>query len=108
MKIMTTTTAVFISIVLLTSAFAPALSASSTTDMRVAEASSSNPAMQSTISPYGGAEVSQVFSRPAAERKCKAGHIYSAHNIVGHPLACIRGAVPGVSDISSMVGGAVL
>jgi len=49
----------------------------------------------------GSPELSRLDSRPDAERNCKPGHMYSAHDIVGDPQACIMGSFSGVGDARS-------
>jgi hypothetical protein len=107
MKMITITITGFILLFFLSSAFAPAWSMLSKTDtMTVAEGSSSNTSPQSTMRTVGTAEIGEVYSNAPAGRNCKAGHLYSAYNVVGHPLACIRGTISGVDGVvSSAVGG---
>jgi hypothetical protein len=39
--------------------------------------------------------------RPKAQNNCKPGQMYSAHDIVGDPQACIIGSVSGVDGVRS-------
>ena len=100
MTIAKTTTAALVLGLLISGAFAPAWSTPSTPHaMAVAEAGSSNKAVQS-------ADFNRVKNDSAADTDCRPGHIYSAHNIVGHPQSCIRGTISGVDGTASTMVGA--
>jgi hypothetical protein len=45
--------------------------------------------VESAITVLGSLDFSRFNSRPDTERNCKPGHMYSAHDIVGDPQACI-------------------
>ncbi len=105
MKRLTTTTAALILGLLVSGAFAPTWSASFPTDeISVAEASSANTAMQTT-SIFGNSQFTRTDNRTAAKSNCKPGHRYSAHNIVGHPQACIMGTISGIGGVKSTIAG---
>lgn len=44
-------------------------------------------------------------NRPETVDNCKPGHMYSAHDVVGDPEACIQGSFSGIDGVRSTVGG---
>jgi hypothetical protein len=90
MKILRTTAAAVISSFLMGGAGIPAWSASTSQGLTVAQATSTNAIVQpATV--LGSPEFPRFDRRPEAEKNCKPGHMYSAHDIVGDPQACIMG-----------------
>jgi hypothetical protein len=97
MKILKTTTAVLISGLLMSGAGVPAWSATAVSQGSTAtQASSTNTTVQSATSVLGSLEFPQVDSRPDAIKNCKPGRLYSAHDVVGDPQACIMGSFSGL------------
>jgi hypothetical protein len=91
MKILRTTAAAVISSFLMGGACIPAWSAPTSQGLRVAQTTSTNATVQPAITVLGSPEFPRFDRRPDTERNCKPGHIYSAHDIVGDPQACIMG-----------------
>jgi hypothetical protein len=91
MKILRTTAAAVISSFLMGGAGIPAWSASTSQGLTVAQATSTNATVQPAITVLGSPEFPRFDRRPEAEKNCKPGHMYSAHDIVGDPQACIIG-----------------
>jgi hypothetical protein len=92
MKILKTTTAALISGLLMSGAGVSAWSATAVGQgSTVAQASSTNATVQSATSVLGSLEFPRVDSRPDAVKNCKPGQMYSAHDVVGDPQACIMG-----------------
>jgi hypothetical protein len=91
MKILRTTAAAVISSFLMGGAGIPAWSASTSQGLTVAQATSTNATVQSTTTVLGSLEFPRFDRRSEAEKNCKPGHMYSAHDIVGDPQACIMG-----------------
>jgi hypothetical protein len=89
MKILRTTAAAVISSFLMAGAGIPAWSASTNQGLTVAQATATNATVQPATTVLGSLEFPRFDRRPEAEKNCKPGHIYSAHDIVGDPQACI-------------------
>jgi hypothetical protein len=89
MTIVRTTAAALISGLLISGASMPAWSAPANQELTVAQATVPQTSIESAISVLGSPESARPSSRPDAERNCKPGHMYSAHDIVGDPQACI-------------------
>jgi hypothetical protein len=105
MKILRTTAAAVISSFLMGGACIPAWSAPTNQGLTVAQATIPKTTVGSAITVLGSPEFPWFDSRPDAEKNCKAGHMYSAHDIVGDPQACIMGSVSGFGGVRSTVGG---
>ncbi len=96
MKIVRTTVAALISGLLMGGACVPAWSAMPMSERStVAQVTSTKTTVQSATTVLGSPEFPRFDSRPDAERNCKPGHLYTAHDIVGDPQACIIGGVSG-------------
>jgi len=99
MRILKATTAALV-LGLVSGASLPAWSAPSGSKvLPVAEATPANPVVQAPNSVLGAPEFPQIRIQPKVLNKCKAGHIYSAHDIVGDPETCIMGSVSGVDGV---------
>src|SRR5215831_12643964 len=97
MKIFKTTTVALISGLLMSGAGVPAWSATPVSQgSTVAQASLTNTAVQSATSVLGSLEFPRVDSRPDPVKSCKPGRMYSAHDVVGDPQACIMGSFSGL------------
>jgi hypothetical protein len=105
MKILKTTAAAVISSFLVGSACIPAWSAPASHGLTVAQATIPKTTVGSASTVLGSPDVPRFDSRPDAEKNCKPGQMYSAHDIVGDPQACIIGGVSGFGGVRSMVGG---
>jgi hypothetical protein len=70
----------------------------------VAQTNSASTTVQPATTVLGSPEFPRFDSRPDAEKNCKPGHMYSAHDIVGDPQACIMGSVSGVSARPTISG----
>jgi hypothetical protein len=106
MRIVRTTTVALISGFLMSGAFAPAWSRQPVSDgQTVAQATSANPVVQAAGSILAAPEFPQVRNRLEALSNCKPGHMYSAHDIVGDPQACIMGSFSGLDGVHSTVAG---
>jgi len=106
MKIGRTTTVALISGFLMSGALAPAWSGSPANDgLTVAQATSANPVVQAASSILAAPEFPRGRLRPDALNNCKPGHMYSAHDIVGDPQACIMGSFSGLDGVHSTMGG---
>jgi hypothetical protein len=108
MKIVRTTAAALISGLLMSGVSVPAWSAppvsAGLTGVQVASAKPAVQAAGGILAAVESLGIQQI--RPPAQSNCKPGHMYSAHNIVGDPEACIMGSVSGVDGVHSSVGGA--
>jgi len=94
MKIVKTTAAALISGFLMGGVCVPAWSATTTGEpLTVAKATTSKITDPSTVVVLGSPESPRVDSRPDILKNCKPGQMYSAHDIVGDPQACIMGSV---------------
>jgi len=71
--------------------------------LKVAQATMLKTRVESAIIVLGSTEFSRLDSRPDTERNCKPGHMYSAHDIVGDPQACIMGSASGFGGARSTV-----
>jgi hypothetical protein len=105
MKIVRTTAAAVISGLLISGASMAAWSAPANQELTVAQATVPQTGTESAISVLGSPKFARPDSGPSAQRNCKPGHMYSAHDIVGDPRACIMGSVSGVDGVRSTVGG---
>jgi hypothetical protein len=103
MKIIRTTAAALISSFLMGGACIPAWSAPPSQGLTVAQSTSTNTTIQSAASVLGSPEFPRLDSRPDAVKNCKPGQMYSAHDIVGDPQACIMGGISGVGGTHSTV-----
>jgi hypothetical protein len=103
MKIIRTTAAALVSSFLMGGACIPAWSAPPSQGFTVAQAAVPKTTVESAITVLGAPELSRLDSRPDAERNCKAGQMYSAHDIVGDPQACIMGGISGLGGTHSTV-----
>jgi hypothetical protein len=103
LKILKTTAAAVISSFLM-GACIPAWSAPTSEGLTVAQATIPTTSVESAITVLGSPELSRFDNRPDAERNCKPGHMYSAHDIVGDPQACIMGGYSILGGIRSTVG----
>jgi hypothetical protein len=105
MKILKTTTAALISGLLMSGAGVPAWSATAVSQGSTAtQASSTNTTAQLATSILGSPEFPRVDSRPDAVKNCKPGQIYSAHDVVGDPQACIMGGISLPSGATAISG----
>ena len=87
-------------------AFAPAWASPPVSDGRtVAQATSANPVVQAASNILAAPEFPRTGIRPDALSNCKPGHMYSAHDIVGDPQACIKGSLSGIDGVHSTVTG---
>ena len=87
-------------------AFAPAWSAPSVSEgLKVAQAASGNPVVQAASTIFAAPEFPRIRARPDALNNCKPGQMYSAHDIVGDPQACIMGSVSGIDGVRPTVAG---
>jgi hypothetical protein len=102
MKILRTTAAAVISSFLMGGACIPAWSAPTSQGLTVAQATMPETTVGSAITVLGSPEFSRLDSRPA-ERNCKPGHMYSAHEMVGDPQACIMGSFSGFGGARSTI-----
>jgi hypothetical protein len=91
MKILRTTAAAVISSFLMAGAGIPAWSASTNQGLTVAQATATNATVQPATTVLGSLEFPRFDRRPEAEKNCRPGHMYSAHDTVGDPQACIMG-----------------
>ena len=106
MNIVRTTTAAVISWFLMSSAFAPGWAAPPSSEApTVAQATLSTSVVQAATAFLAAPEFPRVRNRPNALSNCKPGHMYSAHDIVGDPEACIMGSYSGIGNYHSMVAG---
>jgi hypothetical protein len=104
MKIVRITTAALISGFLISGAFAPAWSAPPVSHgLTVAKATSANSAVQAAGTILAAPEFPRIRVRPDALNNCKPGQMYSAHDIVGDPQACIMGGISGIDGVWSTV-----
>ena len=103
MKILRTTAAAVVSSFLMGGACIPAWSAPTSQGLTVAQATMSKTTVESAITVLGSPEFSRLDGRSDAKRNCKPGHMYSAHDIVGDPQACIMGSVSGFGGARSTV-----
>jgi hypothetical protein len=87
MKILKTTAAAVISSFLMGGACIPAWSAPTSQGLTVAQATIPKTTVGSASTVLGSPDVPRFDSRPDAEKNCKPGQMYSAHDIVGHPQA---------------------
>jgi hypothetical protein len=103
MKIVRTTAAALISGLLMSGVSVPAWSAPPTSEgPTVAQVASADALLQ----PAGGVLAAPELPRfqqirPEAQNNCKPGRMYSAHDIVGDPQACIMGGFSGVDGVHS-------
>jgi hypothetical protein len=104
MKILRTTAAAVISSFLMGGACIPAWSAPTSQGLTVAQATRSKTTVESAITVLGSPDFARLDSRPEAEKNCKPGQMYSAHDIVGDPQACIMGGFSGFGGARSTVG----
>jgi hypothetical protein len=96
MRILKTITAALV-LGLVCTASIPAWSAPSGSEkLTVAEAAPANPVVQAANSILAAPEFPQIRTQRKVLNNCKAGRIYSAHDIVGDPETCIMGSVSGV------------
>jgi hypothetical protein len=106
MKIVKTTATVLISGLLITGAIVPAWAASPASEgSTVAQASSANSVVQAATAFLAAPEFPPLRNRPNALSNCKPGHMYSAHNIVGDPQACMMGTYNGIGGYRSAMAG---
>ena len=93
MKILKTTTAALISGLLISGGAVPAWSATPVSQgSTVAQTSSTNTTIQSATSIVGYMEFPRIDSRPDPVKNYKPGRMYSAHDVIGDPQACIMEA----------------
>ena len=106
MNIVKTTAAALISGVLMSGAVVSAWSAPPTTEgLTGAQVASAK--LQTTSGVFAAPEFPRIQQiRPETESNCKFGQMYSAHDIVGDPQACIMGSFTGVDGVHSTVAGA--
>ena len=103
MKIVKTTAVALISGLLVGGACLPAWSALSTSEaLTVAQATSTKTTAQSAATVLGSPELPQVDIRPGILKNCKPGQMYSAHDMVGDPEACIMGSFSGVGVVPAL------
>jgi hypothetical protein len=109
MKIVRTTAAALISGLLMSGVSVPAWSAPLTSEgPTVAQVASADAVLQ----PASGVLAAPEFPRfqrirPKAQNNCKPGQMYSMHDVVGDPQACILGnSGPSVGGISGVASGA--
>jgi len=100
MNIVRTTAAALISGLLISGASMPAWSAPANRELTVAQATVPQTSIEAAIRVLGSPEFARPNSRPQAENNCKPGQMYSAHDVVGDPQACIIGN-------SSLIGGGI-
>jgi hypothetical protein len=106
MKIVRTTTAVLISGLLMSGAVAPAWSAPPVSDgLTVAHATSANSVVQAAGTILAAPEFPRIRVRQDTPNNCKPGQMYSAHDVVGDPQACITGSISGIDGVRSTVAG---
>jgi hypothetical protein len=103
MKIIRTTATAVISGFLMSGACVPAWSAPTNQGLTVAQATVPQTTIESAITVLSSPEIARLNSRPDPETNCKPGHMYSAHDIVGNPQACIMGTSNSVDGVHSMV-----
>ena len=73
--------------------------------LTVAQAASANPVVQAASGILAVPEFPRERIRPNAQNNCKPGQMYSAHDIVGDPQACIMGSFSGLDGVRPTVGG---
>jgi hypothetical protein len=106
MKILKTTTTVLISGLLITGAIGPAWAAPPASEgSTVAQASSATTVLLAATAFLAAPEFPPDRNRPNALSNRKPGHMYSAHDIVGDPQACIMGGYNGLGGYHSMMAG---
>jgi hypothetical protein len=95
MKIVRTTAAALISGLLMSGVSVPAWSAAPTSEgPTVAQVASADALLQPADGVLAAPELPRFQQiRPEAQNNCKPGRMYSAHDIVGDPQACIMGAL---------------
>jgi hypothetical protein len=104
--IVRTTTAALVSGFLMSGAFAPAWSAPAVREgLTVAQATPANSVVQAAGTILAAPEFPQIRVRPDALNNCKPGQMYSAHDIVGDPQACIMGGISGIDGVRPTVAG---
>jgi hypothetical protein len=101
MKVVRTTAAAVISSFLISGACLPAWSAATSQGVTVAQATVPEPTIESATSVLGSPEFARLNSRAEPENNCKPGHMYSAHDIVGDPQACIMQGISGIGGVRS-------
>jgi hypothetical protein len=108
MRSVRTIATTLISGVLMSGAIMPAWSAPSTSEgLTVAQATSSSSVVQAASGVLAAPEFPRIQQiRPEAQSNCKPGQMYSAHDIVGDPQACIMGSISGVDGGRSTVAAA--
>jgi hypothetical protein len=97
-----------ISGMLISGALVPAWSAPPVSEgLTVAQATSSSSVVQAASGVLAAPEFPRIQQiRPEAQTNCKPGQMYSAHDIVGDPQACIMGSISGVDGGRSTVAAA--
>jgi hypothetical protein len=103
MKIVRTTAAAVISSLLISGAVVRAWSAPPTSErLTVTQVASAKAVLQLASDVLAAPEFPRIQQiRPEAQNNCKPGQMYSAHDIVGDPQACIMGSVSGVHGVHS-------
>jgi hypothetical protein len=96
MSIARTAVTALISGLLIGSASAPLWSAMPTSEaLTVAQATSASAALESATAALRSQDSQRSDARGNEKGNCKPGHMYTAHDIVGDPEACIKGGVIG-------------
>jgi hypothetical protein len=103
MKIVRTTAAAVISSLLINGAVVWAWSAPPTSEgLTVTQVASAKAVLQPASDVLAAPEFPRIQQiRPETQNNCKPGQMYSAHDIVGDPQACIMGSVSGVDGVHS-------
>jgi hypothetical protein len=106
MRSVKTTAVALISGCLISGATALAWPAPPASDaLSVAQSGSHNPVVQPGSSILAAPEFPRIQIRADAQNNCKPGQMYSAHDIVGDPQACIVGSIGSIGGVSPTVGG---
>ena|SRR5690348_15113977 len=101
MKIVRTTAAAVISGLLMSGVSVPAWSAPPASEgLTGAQVASAQAGVEATSGVLAAPEFPRIQQlRPPAQSNCKPGQMYSAHDIVGDPQACIMGGISGVDGV---------
>ena len=107
MRFVRTTTAALVSRFLMSGAYALAWSAPPMSHgLTGAQATSANSVVQAAGTILAAPEFPQNHVRPDALNNCKQEQMYSAHDIVGDPQACIMRGISRIDGVRSTVAGA--
>jgi hypothetical protein len=104
MRSINTITAVLISGLLMSGPVVTAWSAPPASEgLTGAQVASAQPVVQATSGILAAPEFPRIQQvRPNVQNNCKPGQMYSAHDIIGDPQACIMGGISGVDGVHAI------